>query len=1233
MKKALLLFSIAALVLGCKVDGIYYRGKVKDWQAKLPKEAPKTAFSLYLIGDAGKGGEDSSHTFTSLRTQLMQDQAKAGVIFLGDNLYREGLHKKEHPDRQSDEAKLNEQLDLLKDFDGKAFLIPGNHDWHRQGPKGDKFIKREERYVEKYAQRGNIFLPDGGCPGPVDEEIAPGVVVIFIDTQWLLHAFDRPEGDKDDCDAINEDDFYLQFKDLLKKHRRKHVIVAGHHPMYSNGYHGGHFPIKEHLFPLTAFSKKAYVPLPVIGSSYPLYRKYFGSRQDIPHPVHQRMKSRLTGLMAAYSNVIYVSGHEHNLQYKPKDQNHFIVSGAGSKVTYLKGNRQIEFGAQKRGYTKLSFTDEGEVWMEYIIEGTDGSDQIAYRKMLYQKDIPEAEVKDIKRISYAGQLKTVVSEASYQASGFKQIWFGKLNRKTWVAPLEVLVLDIHYEKGGLTPIKMGGGAQTHSMRLQGGDGHQYVIRSIDKDATFLVSKDLQNTLAQDVIYDAIAASYPYAAVAVPPIADAVGVYHTNPKLVYVPEDSVLGDYFEVFAGRFCLFEERPDGDMTHAPSFGRSPKVMSYSKAIDNMHSKHKHVIDYEYTLKARLLDNLLGDWDRHDDQWRWAQFEEDGKKVYRPIPRDRDQVFFKFDGIFPKLTASEMFVPKFHSFEHRIQNLKGLNSQGKWFDRSFLVGLDKSQWLTIAEEMQAALTDEVLEKAVALLPKPALDMDGKLLIEKLKQRRDDLKEYAEEYYRILAKEVDVVGTVNEDFFEVKRLNDQQVEVNVFARKDGKKDKKKQIFHRVFERSETQEIRLYGLDGMDEYEITGEVRKSILIRIIGGEKDDRVKDQSSVGGLGKKTILYDDDKQKRGKIDASKELKVKLQPKKHAYTWERKEFQYNKFLIIPSAGFNPDDEIKVGLSYTKTNYGFKKAPYKTRYSIGGYAAPGIEGFGLDYKLHKVEALGKWDFAVDAQVRNPYFFYFFGEGNDTESAFDFRAFRIRLNQYRFSPSILRRSKSGMHRFELGADYRYVGFEDAEGISVLDSFPSSENYLGYHAAYTISSVDSENKATIGAKLKIKGGWERSLSNAQVDYYYLRTSLAFYRPLYWMPVQTIMAFRVGSAHNFGDKYAFFQNNFLDGNLNFRGVRRNRFAGRSIYYANFDVRSKVTRVKNYYLPFGIGLLAHADAGKVYNKEQNLFTQGWHHSLGGGIFIEILDALDLVTTYSVSDDDRIFQLKTRFMF
>ena len=60
---------------------------------------------------------------------------------------------------------------------------------------------------------------------------------------------------------------------------------------------------------------------------------------------------------------------------------------------------------------------------------------------------------------------------------------------------------------------------------------------------------------------------------------------------------------------------------------------------------------------RRRLFDMLIGDWDRHQDQWRWIEFKENGKKVYRPMPRDRDQAFsIMADGFL--LGAAVKFIP-----------------------------------------------------------------------------------------------------------------------------------------------------------------------------------------------------------------------------------------------------------------------------------------------------------------------------------------------------------------------------------------------------------------------------------------------------------------------------------------------------------------------------------------------------------------------------------------------
>ena len=71
----------------------------------------------------------------------------------------------------------------------------------------------------------------------------------------------------------------------------------------------------------------------------------------------------------------------------------------------------------------------------------------------------------------------------------------------------------------------------------------------------------------------------------------------------------------------------------------------STAKIIDKMIDDNDDRIDEHEVLRARLLDMLVGDWDRHFDQFRWGTLDTGKGKLYYTIPRDRDQAYFYSDG------------------------------------------------------------------------------------------------------------------------------------------------------------------------------------------------------------------------------------------------------------------------------------------------------------------------------------------------------------------------------------------------------------------------------------------------------------------------------------------------------------------------------------------------------------------------------------------------------------
>ena len=165
-------------------------------------------------------------------------------------------------------------------------------------------------------------------------------------------------------------------------------------------------------------------------------------------------------------------------------------------------------------------------------------------------------------------------------------------------------------------------------------------------------------------------------------------------LFHLPHASSLGTYDSVFGNELYLLEERPDDNWKEAAFFGNSEKIYNTEKMRGLLMKDPKNKLDEAAFLRARLLDILIGDWDRHEDQWAWASTKkEDGSLTFKPIPKDRDQAFANLDGVIPWIGRRKWAVRRAQHFDTRIPDLKGLVWSGRNVDREFLTHLEWEDW------------------------------------------------------------------------------------------------------------------------------------------------------------------------------------------------------------------------------------------------------------------------------------------------------------------------------------------------------------------------------------------------------------------------------------------------------------------------------------------------------------------------------------------------------------
>lgn len=334
----------------------------------LKPQDKETSMKVYMIGDAGKlENNEASAALKALENEIKNANTLDLLLFLGDNIYPKGILDSDSPEGKTAELIINSQINIAKKFPGRVIFIPGNHDWY----SGISGLKQQEKLVEK-ALGKNTFLPENGCPIK-KVKINNETILLVVDSQWYVTNWDKHPTVNDNCDIKTRTDFLDEFRSEIKKARGKTVLVAIHHPMFTGGAHGGQYSFSDHM-----------KPLPVLGSLKNLLRNTSGiSNTDLSNTFYNELKRNLVAASLQNDFVIFISGHEHSLQYFVKDNIRQIISGSGSKTTATRLVKGSKFTSGTNGFAILNFYKDGSSQVKFI--------SAENNKVIYQDQVFEPE--------------------------------------------------------------------------------------------------------------------------------------------------------------------------------------------------------------------------------------------------------------------------------------------------------------------------------------------------------------------------------------------------------------------------------------------------------------------------------------------------------------------------------------------------------------------------------------------------------------------------------------------------------------------------------------------------------------------------------------------------------------------------------------------------------------------------------------------------------------------------
>jgi hypothetical protein len=847
---------------------------------------------------------------------------------------------------------------------------------------------------------------------------------------------------------------------------------------------------------------------------------------------------------------------------------------------------------------------------------------------------------------------TVVPGPEYKAGWWHRVFFGSQWRELWTNPITIPIIDLETYAGGLTPVKRGGGFQTKSLHFKANNGKFYKFRSINKDPEKLLPKYFRDTFVADIVQDMISTSHPLSAVIAAPLLNAVDVLNSEPSVVELPKDPKLAEYRQDFEGVFGTLAENPKDETEPSLIFAGADKIVKEYKIFQELEEDNDDQVDALEYLKARLMDIFLGDWDRHVGQWKWARFKRNDKKIWVPIPRDRDQAFALYNGLIPWITT--IAVPQIEGFRDHYSQVNDMTWSGRHLDRRFLVSIDKPAWDSVTTFVQKKLTDPVIEDAVHRMPGEWYAKEGESLIQILKERRNKLHEISAEYYELISGYVSIYSSNKKECAEIIRLDNDLVEVNIYKKDKNTGNKKGEpFFHRVFHADYTKEIRIDLLDGDDTATITGEVDRSITVRVIGGKGKDELIDRSIVHGYflsltpipdaDTKSYFYDSGAKTKIVLGPSSKLITDKAPDHKTYDPETdnhhpiyepqiedRDYDWKRGFWL---NFNSNDGLTIGGGPILYKFGFRVEPYTYRMSLLFAYITNIETFVLDYKGESYTLIKnvKTTFDISKVTGRT---YFYGFGNETHRDEDLE----NQNFYLVRPDLFE-FKVGFHFGLSEKSNIWVGTSFNNSMikydpnSLLDSLQlktaEERSQKGIHMGYTLDTRDHQSAPMTGIYLDFKSLNYPKLLNKK-DHY---SKMIFDARAYLSSniiTQSSLAFRATAEKVWGN-YPLHMTPFLGGTDNLHGFERNRFAGDALVYTGSELRSYLFPLK-ILVPARFGFSAFAETGRVFYPGED--SKKWHPSFGGGFWLSFLNReLTLNLSLAQSSEGMIFYLSTGFLF
>ncbi|MGA9291594.1 MAG: BamA/TamA family outer membrane protein [Ignavibacteriaceae bacterium] len=838
----------------------------------------------------------------------------------------------------------------------------------------------------------------------------------------------------------------------------------------------------------------------------------------------------------------------------------------------------------------------------------------------------------------------IVPDKNFNISGFRKFFLGNDWRKLWTTPFKIQILNLNNFYGGLLPVQKLSGYDSRSILFRSKKGNLWKFSSLKFDPERIFPKGVVENLSDRTLLDQISIINPFAPLVMNSIVNGIDSSNKSTLLVFIPDNSSLGKYQNEFGG-LPGFLKNQNGCIDQMDS---SDIIDTYS-LLKKIESGRDERVDSKKFLEERLIDIFSGDWNRGPEKWCWKRNEKENGVTWIPVPKERTLAFSKIDGLFGK--SGVVLVPQLCSFNRDYPDIKKITYSARYLDRKILTGIDKNTWDSVTNDLYLKLSDSLIINSVNKMPL-GITVESDKLKEDLIARRNNLSEISDDFYNLINKVADIYATTKNDSAVVDRLNNNFTEVSLF-KESGKarKGASQNYFKKIFNNKITDEIRIHLGDGDDKAVINGKVDESPLVRIIGGEGNDELKDYSVVNGYlfsfipipvsENQTEFYQGNENtilNSTKITPTYYGEYSVQVnKKDGYNETEQKDRGHEWLFLPEFSYDQNNGFVFGGGPLLYKYDYGYVPFKYRMSLTASYATRSQSINIFYNGNFYSLINNANVGLNFKKSELELIKFFGYGNETAfnkelDSKDFYLLKQKL--IGFYPDIyFKISRILSYTLGFSLENSDVSLRNSE--TFLKDFPYDRygigrfNIAGINSSIEYNYGDQIYNTFSGYHFKLTQEYFPKLLDSRNDF--TKTSVdirAFFTGNIF--TETTFALRGGGEKIWG-KFPLFKSVFLGGNTNLPGYSRERFAGNASLFGQFELRFFIKEIE-FLLKEKLGMSLFSEAGRVFSGSGS--SKKWHPSYGFGFWSSIIQKkINLSLIFAFSPEGMNMYADTRFLF